>query len=298
MLTSPLCRRITLAGGWLAVLLAICVPQVLNAQMPLGLGDWYPVADLELMYDDNINRSIDGSGEKGDLVIAPQLSLLMQRPLAHRWAFTGQGYVQGTIHGQYNKLNYLAPGLEAGFSYALGDTPRALLLRAQLGLRYEFHEQDFRFGAEMIPRLSAEFGLGAQLYAALYYEYDNRFASEEEIYDREGHTFGFTVDLELAPEYGVELGYAYRRGDVLVHQPTTTPAPNIRGEVFPVDNTFKSRFAALKFEDQDQHHLYVGAYYALSLYTTVNFRVAYEQIDLDDDTVASTQFRLALSHLL
>ncbi len=291
-------RRLTSFCFVAALFVLAAMAQPTRAQWPLWLGDWYPAVEIELKWDDNINRSIDGDGEKQDVVITPQLSLQTVQPLGDAWSANMKAYMEGAIHGQYRRLNYLAPGAIARVSRPLGlDDQRALVL-AQVGLRYEFHEQDFRFGAEVNPRVGVQYRFGERVYSSLYYEYDNRFASENEIYDRTGHTFGLDLDVELAPEYGLEAGYSYRHGDVLVHEPTDTPAPNVPNRVFPVDNTFKSRYAALKFEDEETHRFYIGGYYAINLYTSVNLRLAYEDIRANNDSYPSQQILLTVTHLL
>lgn len=284
--------RFCFVAAWLMMALPI------QAQWPLWLGDWYPVAEMGITLDDNINRSIDGDGEKQDVIITPQLSLQMEQPLGSDWFVNLKAYMEGAIHGKYRRLNYLAPGAVGRVSRPLGADGQTALFLAQLGIRYEFHEQDFRFGAEVNPSVAFRYRIGERLFSQLYYEYDNRFASENKIYDRSGHTFGIDLDFELAPEYGLEAGYAYRHGDVLVHEPRDTPAPNVPNRVFPVDNTFKSRYAALKFEDEETHRFYVGGFYAISLYTSINLRLAYEDIRANDESYPSQQILLTVTHLL
>ncbi len=284
-------------GLWLSVALAVVAAPALHAQAPLWLGDWYPVFDLQITLDNNINRSIDGDGEKRDLVIEPRLSLQHQYPLENEWVFSLEGYLAGAIHGKYHKLNHVVPGAIVGMSRFLGDGANAPLFIAQLGVRYEFHDQDARFGAEVNPRLETQFNLGDFLYSSIYYEYDNRFASENEIYDRDGHTIGLHIDVEVTPQYIFQLGYAYRYGDVLVHEPSDGPAPNIPGKVFPVD-TFTAHYAALKFTNEDRHTLYVGAQYALSLYTTLDLRLVHEEIRANSDKYPSSQILFAVRHIL
>ena len=268
-----------------------------GAQAPLWLGDWYPAVGLQITADDNVNRSFDGDGEKRDFIFAPTFEVERQTPIGE----TTFGYlnlaVEGRIHGKYNKLNHVAPGFVTGIRHALGGPEAPSVVVASVGLKYEFHDQDFRFGAEVNPRLEWQFRAGQALRGALYYEYDNRFASENPVYDREGHTFGFDVEASVTADAALLLGYRYRHGDVLVHQPRTDLGEEIRGRRFPLD-TFRSRYDAVKIDDEDTHHVSLGLRYILSLYTSVQAGIAYEDIRAAGDSYPSMQFIFGVTHLL
>lgn len=267
------------------------------AQAPLWLGDWYPSLELNAMYDSNINRSFDGDGEKSDFVIMPRLRMERQDPLGDTMFTYYAGTLSGEIHGQYNKLNYIAPGVDGGVRIPLGDHDRAPVLLAGLALKYEFHDQDMRFGAEANPRLEARIPFADQASVSFFYEYDNRFASENSIYDRDGHTLGFYIEADVNEQIAVTAGYAYRKGDVLVHQPREDLGEEIRGRRLPLD-TFKNRYDAVKFDDEDTHYAHIGLRYALDLYTSLHLGFAYEQIKAEGDTYPSTQLLLGLKYLL
>lgn len=291
-------RRIhgyVLVSGLLAALLA---PASVSAQAPLWLGDWYPSLDLQFTADDNINRSFDGDGEKSDVVIEPLLRVERQSQLADYTFSYVAGELAGAIHGKYDKLNRVAPGVDLGLRHMLGEGVEASVLQAGFGLKYEFHDQDARFGAEINPRLA--FLASADdnaVRAELYYEYDNRFASENPVYDREGHTLGVEGELAVNEQLSITLDYSYRRGDVLVHQPRSDLGEEIRGKRFPLD-TFGDRFDAVNLEDGDTHTVGIGVRYAMTLYTSISAGLAYEEIKADGDKYPSSQFLLGLTHLL
>ena len=291
--------RLIPMGKLLAVcglITAFCAASV-SAQAPLWLGDWYPSLELQFTADDNINRSFDGDGEKSDVIIEPSIRLERQFQLADYTFSYLAGEVAGAIHGKYNKLNHVAPGVDIGIRRQLGDGLDASALQAGFGLKYEFHDQDQRFGAEFNPRLSAHLGLGPTVRAELFYEYDNRFASDNSVYDREGHTVGLNGEVAINEQLAITIGYNYRRGDVLVHQPRDDLGEEIRGERLPLD-TFKDRFDAVKIEDGDTHTVHLGLRYAVSLYTVVSAGIAYEEIKADGDKYPSNQLILGVTHLL
>jgi len=293
-----LIQRHTLRTLFAALVLAVAhaAPSAM-AQAPLWLGDWYPSLELQFTADDNINRSFDGDGEKSDVIIEPSLRVEQQLQLADYTYSYLAGILSGAIHGKYNKLNYVAPGVEAGIRQLLGEGVNAPALQAGLGLKYEFHNQDQRFGAEVNPRLSADFFAGQSVRAGVFYEYDNRFASDKSVYDREGHTVGLDGELAVNEQLAITLGYSYRRGDVLVHQPRTDLGEEIRGRRLPLD-TFGDRYDAVKLEDGDTHTFRLGIRYALNLYTALTAGFAYEEIKADGDKYPSNQILLGLTHLL
>ena len=267
------------------------------AQTPLWVGDWYPEVDIQVVADDNINRSFDGNGEKSDVVFKPVLRLEQQYPMEGGMVGVLGGELAGALHGRYNKLNHVAPGVSAGVRKLMGEGTEAPVLSAGLRLKYEFHDQDARFGAEVNPRLAVEMPFGAALTGAVFYEYDNRFASENPIYDRDGHTLGFQVDLAVTEQVELVAGYQYRYGDVLVHQPRSDLGEEIRGKRLPLD-TFKDRYDAVSFKDETTHRASVGMKYAVSLYTSVGLGLAYEEIKAEGDKYPSMQFILGFTHLL
>lgn len=268
-----------------------------GAQAPLWLGDWYPSLELQITVDDNINRSFDGDGEKQDVLFEPSARLERQHQLADYTFSYIAGELAGAIYGKYNKLNHVAPGVNLGIRQQLGEGPNAPALQAGFGLKYEFHDQDQRFGAEFNPRLSAEIGMGPMVMANVYYEYDNRFASENSVYDRAGHTVGFEGDVAINPQLAIVVGYSYRRGDVLVHQPRTDLGEEIKGKRLPLD-TFGDRYDAVKLKDGDTHKVHIGLRYAMTLYTALNIGYTYEEIKADGDKYPSNQFILGVQHLL
>ncbi len=268
-----------------------------SAQAPLWLGDWYPSIELETTYDSNMNRSFDGDGEKSDFVIQPTLRLERQDPIADDMFAYYEGILTGKIHAQFNKLNYISPGVGAGVRYHLGPDERSPVLSAGLSLKYEFHQQDMRFGAEANPRLEGRFSLPGQTFLSLFYEYDNRFASENPVFDRDGHTIGFSVETDIHDQIVLVAGYEYRYGDVLVHQPRQDLGEEIRGQRLPLD-TFRDRYDAVKFDDETTHYVHIGMNYQLDLYTTLYLGLAYEQIKAEGDRYPSTQILLGLTHLL
>lgn len=268
-----------------------------SAQAPLWLGDWYPTIEATLTYDSNINRSFDGDGEKSDFILEPALRFQRQTVLTDTTFAHYSGVIGGALHGKYNKLNYLAPGLDLGLRQLVGRATNPGALIASLAVKYEFHDQDMRFGAEANPRLEARFPLGEQATLGLFYEYDNRFASENPIYDRDGHTVGFTAKVAFNEQTALILGYNYRRGDVLVHQPREDLGIEIRGERLPLD-TFKSRYDAVKFKDEETHNVQLGVRHALNLYTAIHAGLAYEEISAKGDSYPSMQFIFSVTHLL
>jgi hypothetical protein len=289
----------TIGGVWLVcgVLAGIWSGAVAQAQTPLWIGDWYPEFDIEMVADDNINRSFDGNGEKSDVVFRPVLRLEQQYPMEGGMIGVLGGELVGAVHGRYNKLNYMAPGVSAGVRRPVGAGEQTPVLSAGLRLKYEFHEQDARYGAEVNPRLEAELPFGAALTGMVFYEYDNRFASENPVYDRDGHTVGFQVDMAVTEQVALVAGYHYRMGDVLVHQPRTDLGEEIRGERLPLD-TFKDRYDAVGIKDETTHRASVGMEYAVSIYTSLRAGLAYEEIKADGDKYPSMQFILGFTHLL
>lgn len=268
-----------------------------TAQAPLWLGDWYPTLEVQVTSDDNINRSFDGDGDRSDVVFEPALRLQQQYPLADRtFAYLG-GAVEGAIHGRYNKLNFVAPVISSGIRQVLGEGHNAPIFLAGLSLKYEFHQQDARFGAEANPRLELEFPFEDLLVASLYYEYDNRFESDNPVYDRSGHTFGLDTETVVTDHVSIIAGYSYRRGDVLVHQPRDDLGEEIRGKRYPID-TFTSRYDAVSIDDEDTHQFRIGLRYKLSLFTALNIGFAYEDIRADGESYPSQQMVLGVTHLL
>lgn len=250
-----------------------------------------------MTWDNNVNRSIDGSGEKSDFIIEPSVRAEQQSPLADLTFGFASVELSGAVHGKYDGLNYLAPGVRAGIRQQLDEGAHAPSITAGLALKYEFHDQDFRFGAEFNPWIEAKAHVGDQFSAALYYEYDNRFASDNPIYDRTGHTLGVDTELAVGEESTILMGYRYRKGDALVHQPRTDLGEEIRGERFPLD-TFGSRYDAVKLDDATTHRVHIGLRYAVSLYTSIRLEYAYEQIKGEGDKYPSSQFIIGLTHLL
>ena len=268
-----------------------------SAQAPLWLGDWYPAFELQFTADDNVNRSLDGDGEKNDVIFEPALRVERQFLLADQTFSYVAGELAGAIHGRFHRLNHVAPGVDVGIRQQLGDQPDAPALQAGVRLKYEFHEQDPRFGAEINPRLAALVNAGDVARGELYYEYDNRFASENSVYDRDGHTIGLEGELAVNEQLSLTLEYSYRRGDVLVHQPRDDLGVQIKGRRFPV-NTFSDRYDAVKIRDGDTHTLGIGVRYAVTLYTSLTAGLAYEEIRADGDKYPSNQLLLGVQHLL
>ncbi len=268
-----------------------------GAQAPLWLGDWYPSLELQVTLDDNINRSFDGDGEKQDVRFEPSLRLERQHQLADYTFSYIAGEVTGAIYGKYEKLSHVAPGVDIGLRQQLGEGPNAPGLQAGFSLKYEFHQQDARFGAEFNPRVSAQIGLSPMALVQLYYEYDNRFAGENSVYDRDGHTFGVEGEVAVNQQMAIIVGYRYRRGDVLVHQPRTDLGEEIKGKRLPLD-TFGDRYDAVKLKDGDTYKAHIGLRYAVTLYTALNIGYAYEEIKADGDTYPSNQLILGINHLL
>ncbi len=281
----------------LILIFGLSLAGMAGAQAPLWLGDWYPSIDVQVTADNNVNRSFDGDGEKSDLIIEPALRIERQTPMAAGLVGYFAGTVHGEIHGRYNKLNFVAPGVDTGLRQQLGDSPSAPILTGGIRLHYEFHNQDPRFGAEIRPRLGVSVDIGGIFVGDLFYEYDNRFASENPVYDRKGHAVGFEGDVFLTEQTAVTLGYVYRRGDVIVHQPRQDLGMEIRGERFPID-TFRERYDAVNLSDGDTHTISLGVRHDLSLYTTVRVGFVYEEIRADGDSYPSQQFVLGVSHLL
>lgn len=281
----------------LGLLLGFGVAGLANAQAPLWLGDWYPSLDVQVSTDDNVNRSFDGDGEKSDLIIEPALRIERQTPLTPGLVGFVAGTVHGAIYGRYNKLNYVAPGIDAGLRQQLGESPSAPALIGGLRLHYEFHNQDPRFGAEIRPRIGFSMDAGGVFLASFYYEYDSRFASDNPVYDKTGHAIGFEGDVFLNEQTAATVGYVYRRGDVIVHQPRQDLGMEIRGERFPID-TFRDRYDAVNISDSDTHTISLGIRHDLSLYTTLRAGLVYEEIRADGDSYPSRQFVFGVSHLL
>lgn len=268
-----------------------------SAQAPLWLGDWYPTLELQVTADDNINRSFDGDGEKSDVIFAPAIRLERQTQLGDDTYSFLAGILSGAVHGKYNKLNHVAPGVDAGIRRQLGEGAGTSALLAGIGLKYEFHDQDDRFGAEVNPRLVFQLGLSPAVRAGFFYEYDNRFASENSVYDRSGHTFGFDGEVAINEQLAVTFGYSYRNGDVLVHQPRADLGEEIKGKRLPLD-TFGDRYDAVKLDDGDTHNVQLGLRYAVSMYTSLSAGFAYEEIKADGDKYPSSQFLFGVMHLL
>lgn len=274
----------------------VTAPAIL-AQAQLWLGDWYPAIDVQVTADDNVNRSFDGDGEKSDLIIEPSLRIEHQTPLADGLVGYLAGTVHGALYGRYNKLNFIAPGVDAGLRQQLGQSPDSPVASASMRLHYEFHNQDARFGAEVRPRLALTSEFGGVLLATAFYEFDARFASDNPVYDRDGHNLGFSGDIYLTDQAAVIVGYVYRRGDVLVHQPRQDLGLEIRGERFPID-TFRDRYDAVNIPSGDTHTMTLGLRYDLSLYTTLRVGLQYEEIRAGGDSYPSKQFVFGVSHLL
>ncbi len=278
-------------------LLSFAAGTVSAQQAPLWLGDWYPEIDLEVRYDDNVNRSFDGDGQKSDIVFQPELRIEQQLALGERLFGYAAGTVHGEVYGRYNKLNFIAPGFDVGIRQQVGQQPETGALSAGLAMWYEFHNQDPRFGAIFQPRLSADFEVASALTLSLFYQYDNRFASENSVYDREGHTIGLGLAVPVSDVVTIMMGYDYRNGSVLVHEPLDDLGVEVRGSRLPVD-TFRERFEAVRYRDADTHTLALGLQYEVSLYTSVRGGIVYEDIRTSDDSYPSMQLRFGLSHLL
>jgi hypothetical protein len=267
------------------------------AQAPLWLGAWYPSIEAELTFDNNVNRSFDGNGERDDLFFSPLLRVEQQFPMADRTFGYVAGLLYGELYSEYSKLNFGAPGVDLGIRRQWQEDGKGPAFVAGLQMAYEFHNQDFRFGAEAKPRLQLELPAGDAFLATLTYTYDNRFASENPVYDQNGHTIGFTADMAVTEQVGIIIDYMYRRGDVLVHQPRDDLGAEIRGRRFPID-TFKQRYDAVKLKDEDTHTLSLNIRYDLDLYTSLRAGFVYEEIRAGGDTYPSTQLVLGLSYLL
>ena len=266
-------------------------------QAPLWLGDWYPHLDLELRYDNNINRSFDGRGEKSDLVLQPTAYIERQDQVGDMtYSFLELGAI-AALHFDYNKLNYIQPGVEGGVRQLLGQEGDSTALVAGLFLSYILHNQDAQFGAEALPYVRFDFAATPDLLLSVGYQFDARFASNNSVYDRNGHALGFRAELLLTDEIASYVGYRYRRGDSLVHQPRSDAGVEIRGERFP-NSIFGDRYDAVKLKDTDAHTFDAGLRYDYDLYTSFRGGLRYELIRDGGDDYPSLQLILGLSYLL
>lgn len=278
-------------------LVAVLLVAPLWSQAQLWLGDWYPKVTLDVKYDDNVNRSYDGNGEKGEVMFHASLRAERQVQLdAYTYSHMG-AVLSGTLHDKYSGLNLLAPGVDAGLRHQMGDGADAILLLGSVALRGEFYDQDFRIGALFTPRLEARKVFNNNMDAGVYYQYDNRFASDNEVYDIDGHTIGIDAEWTVSDQVVLMAGYSYRYGSSIVHQPLDDLGAEVKGKRFPV-STFGDRYAAVNLSDTDTHHIGVGLRYAVSLYTALHAGYAYEEIKGKGDSYPSSQFSIGLSHLL
>jgi hypothetical protein len=275
--------------------LCVALPVIVHGQ--LWTGDWYPEVAVDLVQDDNINRSFKGDGEKSETLLRASVRAEQQQQL-DPYTFTHYAVVlSGVVHAEYNGLNMISPGVDAGVRRQVGEGEDALSLRAGLGLAYQSFNQDFRAGAWVAPRLEARMGLMDNVSGGLRYVYDNRFASDKSVYDIDGHTLGLDAEWTVSERVVLVLGYSYRRGSVIVHEPRDDLGAEIRGERLP-NSTFKDRYDAVNLDDADTHTLQLEARYDINMYTSLRAGYIYEEIKGDGEKYPSNQFYLGLTHQL
>ncbi len=261
------------------------------------LGDWVPEAQISATFDDNVNRSFDGDGEKKDFILEPSIAIELQRELAPSAFLHTKLSLSGALHGKYDGLNRVVPRADVGVRQVLGDEPGASALRGDIGLAYEFYDYDARFGALINPRVEWSRNFDDMVIVALFYEYDNRFASDNSVYDVSGHTLGVDGEIALVEDVSILLGYSFRRGDVVVHEPRSDLGEEIKGKRLPLD-TFRDRYDAVNYSDADIHRLSIGLRRYLGIYTSVQASYTYELIDADGEDYPSNQLAVGLVHLL
>jgi|GEM_PF-1894443 len=278
-----------LISGWM----------VSSARAQLWLGDWYPTVGAELVTDDNINRAPDGEGEKSDVIIRPSLRAEMQQEMAMQTFAHMAVYAEGAIHGKYDGLNYMEPGVAVGGRHMFGEGESAMSLLGELGLGYQFFDQDIRSGAVFDPRVELRIPIEERIELGFSYAYDTKFSSDNPIYDVAGHTLGLRGTVRVSDALGLVMGYQYRQGDTIIHERNAEGVlgEEIRGERLPLD-TFKQRYTAVQLEDADTHTFEVGVRYEYDLYTTMNLRFRYEEIEEGSEKYPSTQLLLGVSHAL
>lgn len=254
-----------------------------------------PALSLEIERDDNINRSFDGDGEKSDTVFKPAVSVERQNQVGELTFTRTALSLEGAVHSRFSGLNHISPVMDAGLRRHMGGPGGSPTARFDLALGYEFFDQDDRFGAFVKPRIELSAMLEERVELSLYYEYDNRFASENTVFDVEGHAVGTSGELALTPDMFIVLGYQFRRGDAVVHQPGDLGV--IKGEQLPLD-TFKDRFTAVNLGNADTHTIDIGIRYFLNLFTELRAGYTYEEIRADGDEYPSNRFFMAVKHSL
>lgn len=279
-------------------LATLCLSLPLMTHAQLWTGDWYPEVSVKLLQDDNVTRSPKGNKEKSETVLEGSVRAEQQQQLdAYTFSHIAVA-LYGEVYSKYNGLNMASPSLDAGLRHQVGEGDGALSLSARMGLAYEFFNQDWRNGIVVMPSLEARIGLAENVSGGLHYIYDNKFASDNPVYDIDGHTIGMDTEWLATEEISLSVGYSYRRGGTIVHEPRDDLGMEIRGERYPIDTFKMQRYDAVNLDNAETHTLYLEAQYDVNLYTAVRVGYVYEEIKGGGEKYPSNQFYLGYFHQL
>jgi hypothetical protein len=235
-------------------------------------GEWIIDAGGDIVYEDNLTRATGSADRRSDVALSPWLSIGHYVQLGSATSLLASADVKASLYPRFEGLSHVAPSLTLGVRHKLGLGASAPWVRAFATggvLDYGDGVRDSALAGAGIQggtRLSDRVGLQAG------YAYEHLDARSR-VFDQDSHTVSAQGTAALTEALHATVGYAIRRGDLVVHR---TAAPGAaRTSHTRVVTTFDTPLEAVRIE-ATTHILSASASYAVTPRAAVSVGYEYQ----------------------
>lgn len=222
--------------------------------------EWIVDASEDIVYEDNLSRATRRADRRSGVALSPALSLGHYFQLADATSVLATADFKGSLYPRFERLSNLTSTLTLGVrqKFGLGASAPWLRVFATGGvLDYGDNLRDsvvVDAGVQVGKRLSERFDVqGGYTYEML--------DARSRVFDQDSHTLSLKGGAALTSALQLTLGYAVRRGDLVVHR---TPAPGAAQTSHTrVVNTFDTPLEAVRI-DATTHIVSAAVSYALT----------------------------------
>jgi hypothetical protein len=188
--------------------------------------EWIADAEIDYSFHDNINNSVFDSAKEDEHIFTPYFSLGRIYQLTNFTRLFATVDVAGQIHLDFSRLNNISAGPAVAIRHKLGLGPFVPWVRAEATAALIESRSELRDG--QIYTLGVQIGkrFHERVDAMIGYIYDHRDVSDsyehthmmetirDDVYKLRGHKGLTNVNLLVAENLLLTLGYSLRDGDV------------------------------------------------------------------------------------
>ncbi|MBF0558643.1 MAG: hypothetical protein HQL08_07660 [Nitrospirae bacterium] len=178
--------------------------------------EWLSEGDFNVVYDNNLSRSLHESDRKGDTAVRPRVSLGNYIQLSGPLGLSVTANAGGDIYTEYKALNNINLGMTVSLKYKIGLGPYAPWVKGYGSVQYSDYEENMRDGASFITGIMVGKRLHERIDIKIGYEHESMHAHNS-LFDQLSDTASVRTDISVIGPLNLLLGYAIKKGNVAVY---------------------------------------------------------------------------------